>query len=231
MEGFSYVDIYATKGIEYLLVVAFLLAIVFFSRSFALPVTEGGRKGFFADLAGWFRIPEGIFYHQGHGWLRPAEGGLVTVGIDDFAQKFVGPIDSLDLPPAGSRLRQGAQGWGLKVGPKTIPMLSPVDGEVVEVNWDALRNPASLNEDPYGKGWLLKVRPERLGPNTCGLLTGSLARRWLEGVAESLRAHLREPALGAVAQDGGIPVSGIARALDPEAWDELASDFFMTGDT
>lgn len=231
MEGFSFVDIYATKGIEYLIVIAFLAAIVFFSRSFALPVTEGGRRSLLSDLAGWFRIPEGIFYHQGHGWLKPAESGLVSVGIDDFAQKFVGRVDALELPDPGTWLHQGTQGWELKVGPKAIPMLSPVDGEVIEVNREALANPAILNEDPYGRGWLLKVRPHRLVPNTRGLMNGGLAKRWLEGIAENLRASLREPALGAVAQDGGIPVSGIARALDPEHWDDLAREFLLTGRT
>jgi glycine cleavage system H protein len=89
MEGFTYVDIFATKGIEYLLVIGFLLAVVPFWRILRVPARTGieaVRKAM-ASVAQWFSLPEGLFYHQGHSWLMPQGAELVKVGVDDFAQK------------------------------------------------------------------------------------------------------------------------------------------------
>jgi len=57
-----------------------------------------------------FRVPEGLFYHQGHGWLRPEPGSIGVVGLDDFAQKFIGKIDAVDLPPSARGWRRGTRG-------------------------------------------------------------------------------------------------------------------------
>jgi len=63
--------------------------------------------------------------------------------VDDFAQKLIGRVDAVELPAVGSRLTQGDKGGGLKVDSEAIPMLSPVDGEVVAVNQEVLRPPGS----------------------------------------------------------------------------------------
>jgi hypothetical protein len=105
-------------------------------------------------------------------------------------------------------------------------MLSPVDGVVAEVNDEVSTDPTLLS-DPYAQGWLFKVRPARLEANTRQLLEGPAARRWMEGAAEALAAKV-SPEIGRVLQDGGVPVSGIAQELEPERWDELARDFFLT---
>jgi len=67
-----------------------------------------------------------------------------------------------------------------------IPMLSPVAGEVVEVNPEVLRSPEILREDPYGKGWLLKVKSTRIASNTRNLLSGKLAKAWMESALDKL---------------------------------------------
>ncbi len=107
------------------------------------------------------------------------------------------------------------------VGSVKIPMLSPVDGEVVAVNPEALRSPAVLGADPYGKGWLFKVRSPRIAADIRNLLSGKLARAWMENALGTL--HPMNPEhLGPVLQDGGLPVEGLARILGDDRWDELA---------
>ena len=235
MEIFRYVDIYATKGIEYLIVIGFLASFVFFCRYLALRGGETGGEGRTrTGVVEWFRVPEGIRFHQGHSWMKEEDGSTVRVGIDDFAQKLVGKVDSVYLPRAGSWVAQGEKGWTLRVGTTPIPMLSPVDGEVVSVNPEILRSPDLANRDPFGEGWLLKVRPTRLAANRKNLLSGNLARRWVEEALHGLRVH-SGAGLGALyqdggtpIQDGGIPVSGIARALDGEHWESLVRHHFLT---
>ncbi len=228
MEGFTYVDIFATKGIEYLLVIAALLLFIPFWRVVSKPAAiPAAVENVIPAVNGWFHLPERLYYHQGHSWAMPEEGGLVRVGIDDFAQKLVGKVDGVELPPLGSRVAQGEKGWSLRAGAKTIDMLSPVDGNVVAVNEQLLKSPGDIGNDPYGQSWLLKVQAPRVSANLKNLLSGGLAVKWLEGVRENLFARMNYN-LGAVSQDGGVPVDGIARNLDRERWDEIVKEYLLT---
>jgi glycine cleavage system H protein len=229
MEGFTYVDIFATKGIEYLLVIGFLLVLVPFWRFLRVPARAGMEvvRRAMASVAQWFSIPEGLFYHQGHSWVMPQGAELVKVGVDDFAQRLVGSTDKISLPKVGSHIAQGDVGWKLGIDTKTIDMLSPVTGDVVAVNKDIVRNPTLINQDPYGKGWLIMVKPDNQRATVKNLLTGKLATAWMEKTADTLRERMGGE-LGVVYQDGGLPVSGIAKALSPDAWDKMAGEFFLT---
>ena len=226
MEGIRFIDIYATKGIEYLIVIAFLAVFVLFCRYLYRPRVSAGAR-IAPESTARFRIPEGLFYHQGHSWLRPEPGSIGVVGMDDFAQKLIGRVDAVQLPPVGFRMAEGEEAWNLVVDSVPIPMLSPVDGEVVAVNQEVLRSPEILRQDPYGKGWLLKVKSGRIGAVTRNLLSGKLARAWMENSLERLQPVNPEN-LGPVLADGGAPIEGIARALGGEEWVNLARTHLLT---
>ena len=229
MEGFTYTDPFATKGIEYLLVIGFLLVLVPFWRFLRVPARAGMEvvRRAMASVAQWFSIPEGLYYHQGHSWVIPQGAELVKVGVDDFAQRLVGNTNKISLPKIGSRIEQGDVGWKLGIDTKTIDMLSPVTGNVVAVNKDIVRNPTLINQDPYGKGWLMMVKPENQRSTVKNLLTGKLATAWMEKTADTLREQMGGE-LGVMYQDGGLPVSGIAKALSPDGWDKMAREFLLT---
>lgn len=230
MDGSGYVDIFATKGIEYLMVIGFLMMLVVFWRSLtrrprvAVAQVQGARP---AGPQAWFDLAEGLFYHQGHTWAAPEEDGVVRVGLDDFAQKLVGVAQRVDVPGVGSTVEQGEKGVKLSVDSKSIEVLSPVGGEVLAINEEVLRSPGLINEDPYGKGWLFKVRVPRLAANLRNLLSGRLARVWMDGTVKSLKRRM-EGDLGPVLQDGGVPVIGIAKDLSPDEWEDVAADFLHT---
>jgi glycine cleavage system H lipoate-binding protein len=227
MEGIRFIDIYATKGIEYLIVIAFLAAFVLFCRYMYRPRTPGAGERIAPENTARFRVPEGLYYHQGHSWLRPEPGSIGVVGLDDFAQKLIGKVEGIELPAIGFRMTQGEKAWNLVVDSVPVPMLSPVDGEVVAVNNAVLRSPEILRQDPYGKGWLLKVKSRRIGTATKNLLSGKLARAWMENSLEKLQPVNPED-LGPVLADGGAPIEGIARALGGEKWVELAKAHLLT---
>ncbi|MGE5247423.1 MAG: glycine cleavage system protein H [Verrucomicrobiota bacterium] len=136
-------------------------------------------------------------------------------------------MDAVDLPSVGSRVAQGEKGWSLMVDSVPIPMLSPVDGEVMEVNKEVLASPQLLNQDPYGRGWLLKVKSERIAADTRNLLSGKVAMAWMESALENLHP-IQHEGLGAVMQDGGLPIDGMAKALGGERWEELAKTHLLT---
>lgn len=223
---------YSTKAVEYLIAVAFLFLFIPFWRFVnaerapaRLPVREAAR--WLGQVVDWFLVPDHVRFHPGHAWARVEGGNLVTVGMDDFAHKLVGKVSAVRLPEIGSRVGQGETGWSLISGSQSVDVLSPVDGTVVAVNEAALASPEGLSQDPYGDGWLLKVSVPRLAANAKQLLSGGLARRWMEEVCENLRAMM-SPDLGRVYQDGGLPVDGMARGLDPAKWDQVAKVFLLT---
>jgi len=223
-------DLYATKGAEYLLVIAYLLLLVAtlkflgprLAHAFGAPARRpAGRP------TPWFALADGYLFHQGHAWATPGDGDLVTVGVDDFAAQLVGAPEALELPGVGTDVRQGARAWSLRAGDRTLPMLSPVDGRVVAVNQAVLDAPHLAADDPYGAGWLLKVRAPDRKVTLRNLLSGELATVWMRQTAERLRT-LPTGGLGVVMADGGVPVRGFGRALAPDEWDVVAREFFLT---
>ncbi len=228
MTGFRYEDIFATKHLEYLLVIGFLALLVVFWRFLHAPARGALETAPLRidSLAGWFSLPKGFYFHQGHSWAFP-EGNLVKVGIDDFAQKIIGPVNAIDIGPVGSSLEQGAPGWRLNVDSRTVDMLSPVAGEVVEVNKRVLERPELVNEDPYGEGWLVAIKPRDRAAAFKNLLGEGLAKAWTDMSVGSLMARMGGE-LGTVYQDGGSPVAGIARIIAPDDWDSMVKTFFLT---
>ena len=229
MEGFTYIDIFATKGVEYLLVISVLLLFIPFWRLVCRPARAiyEATENIVPAFSEWFRLAEDkVYYHQGHSWARPESGNVVSVGMDDFARKLVGKVDAIKLPQVGTKLAQGETGWSLLAGSKAIEMLSPVDGEIIAINESLLKSPESIGQDPYGKSWLMKVRAPKISANLSNLLSGGLARKWMEEVRQSLLARMNYN-LGTLSQDGGVPVDGIARSLDRDKWDEIVKEYFL----
>ena len=230
--------LYSAKAIEYLIALAFLVLFVPFWRytmgdvrravqpARALARQRSERRPI--EVVEWFRVARDAFYHPGHAWARiDGSPGIVAIGLDDFAQKLVGRPRALHLPRIGETVRQGDKAWSIRVDGRAVDMLSPVDGVVTELNTRVLESPATIGRDPYVTGWLFKVRTDRFDANRKSLLSGRLVERWLEEETNALRRRLT-PGLGLVLQDGGLPVDGLAQAVDAERWDQVAREFLLS---
>lgn len=233
MEGFQYVDIFETKGIEYLLVIGFLLMLVVAWRYLNRPggersvVGHAARRALgeaVAALEGWFRLDDSRYYHAGHGWAAPQSESVAAVGVDDFAQRLLGRPEAIGLPEVGTRVVQGERAWSLRVHEAPIGMLSPVSGEVVAVNERLRTEPELINDDPYGEGWLIKVKSPTLGRDLRNLLSGRWARSWMNETVSALRERMSGD-LGTVLQDGGVPTTGFVFNLDADDWREVVGYF------
>ncbi|MBE0590799.1 MAG: glycine cleavage system protein H [Gemmatimonadales bacterium] len=225
------VDIYATKGVEYLIVLGYLLVLVglwvlLSPKKMAWAVGMRSRPAP-ARAGQWFTLRQDYFYHQGHSWAAAEDGDVVTIGVDDFAQRLLGRPDAIHLPQTGARVQQGELAWDFEVDGRTIGMLSPVDGKVLSVNRGVVERPDLLAESPYERGWLLKVRVPKPRVAFRNLLTGDLSRSWMSQVVERLR-RMQVGELGVVMPDGGVPVPGFVRQIDPEHWDAVAREFLLT---
>lgn len=128
------------------------------------------------------KFPEDLLYTKDHEWIR-TEGDYAYVGITDFAQKELGDIVYVEIETAGEKLKQH-QVFGTIEAVKTVSdLFLPMSGEVVEVNPKIVSNPELVNKDPYGDGWLIKIKTENTGESSDLLYVGEYKK--LIGVEET----------------------------------------------
>jgi glycine cleavage system H protein len=103
-------------------------------------------------------IPDNLQYTQDHEWVKIAEDGKTAlVGITDFAQQELGDIVYIEIETQGQEIASGKI-FGTVEAVKTVSdLFMPLSGTVVEVNEDLEQSPETVNEDPYGKGWMIKI--------------------------------------------------------------------------
>ncbi len=101
--------------------------------------------------------PEDLLYSKEHEWVK-VDGDVATIGVTDYAQSSLGDIVYVELPKVGSAIRQFSNVGVIESVKAVSDLFTPMSGEVVEVNAGLEGDPASVNRDPYGSGWLMKVR-------------------------------------------------------------------------
>ena len=99
-----------------------------------------------------------VKYQESHEWARK-EGDVIVVGISDYAQESLGDVVYVELPDVGSQKKKGDPFGVVESVKAASDVYMPVSGEVVEVNSELEDSPATVNDDPFGNGWIIKVRP------------------------------------------------------------------------
>ena len=103
--------------------------------------------------------PKDLKYGKEHEWVK-AEGGIATVGITDFAQKQLTDIVFIELPEKGKHATQSKPIAVVESIKSVSDVFAPVSGEIVEVNKELADSPELINKEPYGKGWMVKIKME-----------------------------------------------------------------------
>jgi len=199
-----------------------------------VPVTEQARERkadaprLRPNFAAGFSIPDNVRYHPGHTWALGESTELVRVGIDDFAAKFLGTSEKVQLPQRGQWIRQGQKIFGFVRDGKVVDLVSPIEGAVNAVNEAVLRNPELAHNDCYGEGWLVTVQAPDAKTMFRNLMGGALVRHWMEETATRLSAMLPNTGAMALAQDGGTASHDIGRELPEEKFAEATREFFLS---
>jgi glycine cleavage system H protein len=105
----------------------------------------------------------GTRFSESHEWVRP-EGDTATVGISEYAQSQLGDVIYLELPNVGQQFEAGTRLGVIESVKAASDLYSPVGGEVAEVNQELKDHPEYVNQDPYGKGWIIKLRAVKDNP-------------------------------------------------------------------
>ncbi|MCG7201351.1 glycine cleavage system protein GcvH [Marinobacter pelagius] len=108
-------------------------------------------------------IPADLKYIETHQWVRVADDGTATVGITDFAQEQLGDVVYIGVPDVGVTVNGGEEAGVAESVKSASDVFSPVTGEVIAVNENLEDEPELVNEDPYGDGWMFKVKLEDAG--------------------------------------------------------------------
>jgi glycine cleavage system H protein len=102
-------------------------------------------------------VPDNLRYTKDHEWIR-VEGDVATVGITDHAQQELGDIVFVELPKVGAQLEQSASFGSVESVKAVSDVYSPAAGEVTEINTALAEAPEKVNADPYGEGWIMKLK-------------------------------------------------------------------------
>jgi glycine cleavage system H protein len=132
---------------------------------------------------GQYEVPEGLYYSKDFEWIK-VEGDKIRMGVTDYAQKSLREIVYAELPSAGGEVKQGDP-YGTVESVKAVSdLIAAVSGSIEEVNSEVSSKPELLNEDPYGKGWLVIVKPSNLQADLANLMDFNTAVEWHKNQAK-----------------------------------------------
>lgn len=234
MEGFTYHNIFETKGIEYLLIIGFFLLLIpfYLILSKRIKAERFIRKAFRSLSLHSITVPQGLYFSRFHTWAHLETSGSARIGLDDFLAKITGPVAFQPVRMLGDNIRKGELLALLISNGKHLRVCSPVSGQIVEDNPEVLEDSGQLAIDPFGKGWLFKVRPILWKEETNGYYIGEKASEWISQEINRFRNWLtgsvEEPNSlysGIVLQDGGELIDQPLSELPAEAWKEFQEKF------
>ena len=181
------------------------------------------------DRIAGFLAPINLRYHAGHALLQRERCNIARAGADEFAAALAGDISKIELPKPGQWVRQGQKVFTLHRNGETTEMVSPIEGEVTEVNQEVVKNPTLLRDDPYGRGWLMTVNVPDEESTTRNLIPKNLVRNWMRDAVERLYA-MQPDAAYATAADGGEPARHLLAGMPEAEWQKVTQQFFLTGE-
>ncbi len=166
------------------------------------------------------------FYAPGHVWLRERGGsrlaGALELGVDDLAQRLLPSVTAVELARAGTSVEKGDTVAVLHGGGRAVRIRAPIAGTIAGVNASALRDPALVKREGYGRGWLVAIAPADRSYES--LPHGLGAEGWL--ARESSRwSRFLEDQLGFAAADGGELIAPAPWLVGEENWKSLTAEF------
>ena len=176
-----------------------------------------------------FQIPGGVFISEEHCWANIGEEGSVKVGIDDFAKKIIGKVDSIGLPNLGMVVKKGQPLFTITQGQRTISFKSPVSGKVNEVNKFINSELDSLDFTPYDKNYVCEIDTDELDSELPTLKIGKAAVTFYQEDIERLQVLKKKTQTSKEAElePEGVIFSGEMEKLDEVSWQRYIETFFQ----
>lgn len=174
---------------------------------------------------GEFIIPGGALVSAGHCWASLDDDGTAKIGLDDFARKLIGTIDSVEFPEVGMKVKAGQPLFRITQGGRRARFLAPLSGKVVKINdrWSADSDGAA--DRAYGGSWICVIDGENLDTELGGLKIGKSAVAFFQDEIERFQVFLQKAGF----PDSGALNIGAFEKLDDSGWDTAVQEFFAHG--
>jgi glycine cleavage system H protein len=178
------------------------------------------------------RIPQGVFFNRNHTWAHLEKSGRAKVGLDDLLLHITGEVTVKTIKNQGDHIKKGELLAEIDHYGKVLKVFSPLSGEIAETNANLNENPALLNEDPYGEGWVCSIKPAEWVTETHTSYLAEEALEWskreLERFRDFMAVTLKKYSPEAsmlILQDGGELSDRPLSELPDEVWQEFQDAF------
>lgn len=237
MDGFSYNNIFDTKGTEYLIIIGFLLMIIPFwiliNRQVSIKASIRSAVGILSESI--LKIPHGLLFSKNHTWAHLEKSGVAEVGIDDFILHVTGDVKITNMKEPGRHISKGERMADIVHNGKLLQVFSPISGRVTEINSILENRPSMIGQDPYEKGWICKIDPTNWKEETDDCFRAVEARNWFRGELQRLKDFLAgsvykySPEMSPMMlQDGGELCDRPLSDLPGEIWSDFQTAFLDT---
>jgi len=231
MDGFSYFNIFDTKGIEYIAILAFFALLIpyWLLLNKQVKITKQIQKSLGILTAGMLRVPQGLFYAPNHTWSFLERTGIAKVGLDDLLLHLTGEVKLNNLRKAGEKIEKGEFIAEIEQKGRLLRIFSPISGEIIKANPILSKNPETLNEDPYGRGWIYKIKPTNWVAETNACYLADEATNWssreIDRFKDFVAVSVSKHSPGVVMQEGGELRDNTLAELPNEVWQDFQQSF------
>ena len=234
MDGFTYTNIFDTKGIEYIIVIFFLLLLIPFwlNVNKKSEVVQRFQRNVRVLTARILRIPQGLFFSRNHAWVYLEKTGQAKIGLDDFLVNVLGNISIQTVKAPGDLVKKGEVIALIQQQEKQLSLYAPVTGEIQEINAVVMKDSSMLADDPYNEGWLFSVTPKNWKAETSGFFLAAECTQWIADEIKRLKDFLSvtltarpETGMAVVFQEGGELMADPLAGLDADTWSRFQHEF------
>ncbi len=231
MDGFTYTNIFDTKGIEYLIIIAFLLLIipvwVFMNKPVSIKSKIKEKLNVLSESI--LHIPQGFYFSNFHTWAFLESNGLARIGADDLLLHITGDVQLETVKQQGDRVRKGEIIARIKNSGKQLNLASPVSGEVMRTN----RLPFFGNQDPFVKGWICDIKPMNWRQESEACYLAEDASKWMKNELARFREFILDAGIATgtgqninpVLQEGGELPDHTLAMMSEAVWQEFQNGF------
>ncbi|HRX11261.1 MAG TPA: glycine cleavage system protein H [Draconibacterium sp.] len=234
MEGYTYTNIFETKGIEYLVIIAFFAILVPFwlmlNRKTKVSKLVSKTSGIISINS--IRIPQGIFFSKNHTWAHLETNGEAKVGIDDLLFHITGNVRVENIKNQGEFVRKGDLMTRIIHNGKKLNVFSPISGEITATNTMIIDNPEQIKDDPLKQLWIYNIKPANWKAETNSYYLADEATIWMlqeltrikDFLSAAVAKYIPEPT-GIVLQDGGELLDQPLTDMPEEVWNDFQLEF------
>lgn len=234
MDGYTYTNIFETKGIEYLVIIVFFAILIPFwlilNRKTKVSKMVSKTSGIISINS--IRIPQGLFFSKSHTWAHLETNGDAKVGIDDLLMHITGNVRIEYIKNAGEIIKKGDLMTRINHNGKKLNVFSPVSGEITATNTMITDNPEQIKDDPLRQLWIYSIKPTNWKAETKNYYLADEATIWMlrelarikDFLAAAVAKYIPE-AQGIVLQDGGELMDQPLAELPEEVWKDFQEEF------